>query len=356
MLSAVDEPAGSPWARRLAGRFEQLVVESESLAGNPLGDPVRRPLYVYSSPGVAAGQLTGVNAVYLLQGFGGQLDAWLARKPFERTIVERIDAMFAAGESPDAVIVFVDAWTSLGGSQFLNSTATGNYLDYVCDEVVTFVDARYPTAAAAAHRALCGHSSGGYGALVLPMLRPDRFGALVAYAPDTLFEACYMPDFARAVRVLRDHYGGSYERLLADARGSERFDWARWAPAVAAYAMAAAYSPDPDPGRVGAVLLPFDVATGEVIDEVWARWLDHDPVRMARRHAQALRGLRHIHLGAGRSDESMLDVGTCAFAHELDRLGVAHTLELFDGGHGGLSRRYPAGLASLLASLRDMGD
>ena len=51
-------------------------------------------------------------------------------------MVERLDAMFAAGDCPDAIVVFVDAWTAYGGSQFLNSTATGRYLDYLCDEIV----------------------------------------------------------------------------------------------------------------------------------------------------------------------------------------------------------------------------
>ncbi len=353
-LSQVDEPLGPPWRRPLAGRFEQLVVESEVLAGNPLGDPTRRPLYVYSSPGVAAGTARCVSCVHVLQGFSGQLDGWLARKPFEPLFVERLDAMFAAGDCPDAVVVFVDAWTSLGGSQFLNSTATGNYTDYLCDEVVPFIDSRYPTTAGRDQRAVTGHSSGGYGALVLPMLRPETFGALVAHAPDTLFEACYMMDFPRAVRVLRDSYEGSYEKLLADFVAADTFNWGRWGEALNAYAMAAAYSPDPD--RPGKVLLPFDTGTGKLIPEIWERWLEHDPVRMAPRHAEQLRSLGHIHVEAGRGDEYMLDVGSAAFSAELDALGIEHSFELFDGAHGGVSYRYAPAIHRLLLTLRDLED
>ena len=353
-LRQIDEPVGAPWRRPLAGRFEELVVESEALAGNPLGDPTRRPLYVYSSPGVAAETAADVSCVHVLQGFSGQLDGWLARKPFEPLFVERLDAMFAAGDCPDAVVVFVDAWTSLGGSQFLNSTATGNYMDYVCDEVVPFVDGRYPTAPVRERRAVSGHSSGGYGALVLPMLRPDTFGALVAHAPDTLFEASYTMDFPRAVRVLRDDYDGSYEKLLADFSQADSFDWGRWGEALNAYAMAAAYSPHPD--RPGKVLLPFDTRTGKLIPEIWERWLAHDPVRMAPRHAEQLRGLRHIHIEAGRSDEYMLDVGSGAFSAALNALGIEHSFELFDGGHGGISYRYAPAIRSLLLALQDLED
>ncbi|HEX3802713.1 MAG TPA: alpha/beta hydrolase-fold protein [Solirubrobacteraceae bacterium] len=348
-LREAQEPLGQPWQRPLKGSFEQLVVESEALAGNPLGDPVRRPLYVYSSPGVAAGRATDVACVYILQGFSGQLDAWLARKSFEPTTVERIDATFAEAGCPEAVVVFVDAWTSLGGSQFLNSSATGNYTDYLCDEIVPFIDARYPTAGTRDRRAVTGHSSGGYGALVLPMLRPDTFGALVAHSPDTLFEASYLGDFAKVVRVLRESYDGSYEALITDATYSDTFDWDRWGEAINTYAMAAAYSPDPQ--RPGNVLLPFDTHSGKLIDDVWRRWLDHDPVRMAPRHADELASLRHIHVEVGRSDEYMLDVGTVAFSRELDALGIAHTLELFSGGHGGNSHRYGPAIRQLLLAI-----
>src|SRR6202034_356078 len=106
--------------------------------------PAERPLYVYLPPGLAQ-RGDPVPSVYVIQGFTGQLDMVVSRSAFEPTFVERLDAMFAAGECPDAVVVFVDAWTRRGGSQFLNSTSTGRYMDYLCDEVVPFVDERYPT-------------------------------------------------------------------------------------------------------------------------------------------------------------------------------------------------------------------
>ena len=39
-------------------------------------------------------------SVYVIQGFTGQLDMWLSRQAFEPTMIERLDAMFAAGELP----------------------------------------------------------------------------------------------------------------------------------------------------------------------------------------------------------------------------------------------------------------
>jgi hypothetical protein len=349
-LRELDGSPGAPWERPLAGTLDRLVVDSELLAGNPLGDPARRPLYVYRPPGVRrGGDGRSLPSVYVIQGYTGQVDMWLSRSAFEPNLVERLDAMFAGGECPPAVIVFVDAWTSRGGSQFLNSSSTGRYLDYLCDEIVPFVDAHYPTVPDRAHRGISGKSSGGYGAMVVPMLRPDVFGALASHAGDALFECCYQRDFPVAARSLRDHFDGSYEVLHQRLARADHFDFKRFAPAFELYAYACAYSPDPE--RPGHPLLPFEIATGRLVDAVWARWLELDPVRMAPRHAQALAGLRHVHLDAGRGDEYYLDLGAQAFSSELSTLGVEHTLELFDGRHGGISYRYPGAIRELVLAL-----
>jgi S-formylglutathione hydrolase FrmB len=347
-LREVEGPAGAPWERPLHGTLDRLVVESELLAGNPLGDPARRPLYVYRPPGVELDHPRPLPSVYVIQGYTGMVDMWLNRTPFEPAMVERLDAMFAAGECPDAIVAFVDAWTAYGGSQFVNSASTGPYMDYLCDEVVPFVDARYPTLAGRDHRGLTGKSSGGYGAMVVPMLRPDVFGGLASHAGDALFEHCYINEFGKTARKLRDDFESSWEVFFEQMTKADRFDFDRFAP-VMTYGCAAAWSPDLD--NPGKALMPFDVATGRLIDDVWALWLEKDPVRMAPQRADALRSMRRIYLDAGKADEFYLDLGAQAFAAELDKLGVAHTLELFDGKHGGLTYRYPGAIRQLVLAL-----
>ena len=279
VLTEVDGPAGAPWERPLAGALDKLVVESELLAGNPLGDSERRPLYVYRPPGVEAGAGESVPAVYVIQGYTGQVDMWVDRSAFEPNMIERLDAMFAAGECPDAIVVFVDAWTRYGGSQFLNSAGNGRYLDYLCDEVVGFVDERYPTIPGPDHRGIAGKSSGGYGAMVVPMLRPGVFGALASHAGDALFECAYLPEFPQAARALRDHFEGSYENFIERFESADRFDFDKQGTLIEMYGYALAYSPDLE--RPGKPLIPFDLETGAVIEDVWAKWLALDPVRMA---------------------------------------------------------------------------
>jgi hypothetical protein len=346
-LRDIEGPPGAPWNRSLRGRLDTLTVESELLADNPLGDPVGRPLYVYLPPGVADdGEYV---SVYVIQGFTGQLDMWLNRFPAEPTMIERLDEMFASNDCPPAVVVFVDAWTSYGGSQFINSASTGPYMDYLCDEVVPFVDGRYPTAAGRNHRGLTGKSSGGYGAMVVPMLRPDVFGALASHAGDALFEACYAPDFPAVARKLRDDFDDSFDVFFEKFRAAETLDFDRFGKPFETYGYAACYSPDEaNPGKA---LLPFDIGTGRIVEEIWARWLAWDPVRMAPHHGDALASMKRIYLDAGKSDEWFLDLGATAFARELDGLGVEYSLDLFEGTHMGIQYRYPGAIAELARAL-----
>jgi S-formylglutathione hydrolase FrmB len=344
---ALRETEGSsPWERPLRGALDRLLVESECLAGNPLSDPSQRPLWVYRPPGLGDDP---VPTVYVIQGYMGQVDSWANRAPFEPSMLERLDEMFASGDCPPALVVFVDAWTAYGGSQFLNSTSTGRYLDYLCDEVVPFVDGRYPALPGRDHRGLTGKSSGGYGAMVVPMLRPDVFGALASHAGDALFECCYQPNFPAAARKLRDEFDGSWDVLWERFRASDHVDMEQFEN-FDLYGYAAAYSPDPD--HPGKALMPFDVATGRLVDDVWAQWLERDPVRMAPLHADALRSMRRVYLDAGKEDEWYLDLGAQAFSEELDKLGVEHTLKLFKGKHGGLTYRYPGAIRELVLALR----
>jgi hypothetical protein len=241
-------------------------------------------------------------------------------------------------------VVLVDCWTSYGGSQFLDSPATGRYHTYLCEEVVPWVDERYRTLAAAAHRGVAGKSSGGYGAMVTPMLRPDLFGALATHAGDALFENCYQRDFAEAARSLQNHYGGSWQRFWEDFRSRPAFTRPADGVLVNSYAMAACYSADPD----GTIRHPYDLETAQLIPEVWARWLERDPVRMVRRHADALRSLRAVYIDAGRRDDYYLDLGALAFKRELERIGLREIFfELFDGRHEAIEYRYPVALRYL---------
>jgi hypothetical protein len=61
--------------------------------------------------------------------------------------------------------------------------------------------------------------------------------------------------------------------------------------------------------------------------------------------------MRCIYLDAGDSDEHFLDLGARAFGAERDRGGVEHTVEIFEGRHGGLEYRYPLAIRTLVDAL-----
>ena len=104
-----DGAAGAPWERPFHGTLDRLVVESELLAGNPLGDPAHRPLWVYRPPGVELDHPKALPSVYVIQGYTGQIDMWANRTFFEPTFLERLDHLFATGGCADAIVVLVDA-------------------------------------------------------------------------------------------------------------------------------------------------------------------------------------------------------------------------------------------------------
>ena len=337
-----------PWSYEAKGRTNEHVVDSRALRGNPLGDPHERPVWVSTPPGYDDDADRRYPSVYVIQGLTGQLDAWRNRSPFRRNFPELADDLFARGEAPPVIVVWVDCWTSLGGSQFLDSPGTGNYLTYLCDEIVPFVDERYRTIADRDHRGIQGKSSGGYGAMVVPMLRPDLWGGLATHAGDALFETCYLPEFRESARVLRDRYDGSYDAFWKDFRSRPAFSKDGDEHLLNDWCMAACYSADPD----GTVCLPFDTATGELIPEIWERWLGLDPVRMVPQHAETLRSMRAIYIDAGKKDQYFLDLGAEAYRRALEAIGVTDvSFELFDATHMAIEYRYPLSLGYLAERL-----
>jgi hypothetical protein len=270
---------------------------------------------------------------------------WRNRSPYRQPFPETADAVFARGEAPPALVVFVDAWTKYGGSQFVDSPGTGRYHSYLCDEIVPWVDANYRTLAAAPHRAITGKSSGGFGAMITPMLRPDLFGALATHSGDALYEYSYIPEFAKATRHLRD-YDGDIWRWWDDFQSRPSFTKPADHDLLMLLGVSACFSANKD----GSVDLPFEPDTGQLRPDVWQRWLDWDPIRMAPQYADALGAQRGIWIDAGTRDEWFLDLGAKAFRETLREIGVGdHVIqfELFDATHMGIDYRYPLSLAWL---------
>jgi hypothetical protein len=336
-----------PWSTDLAGRLDEHIFQSTVLRGNPLGDPAERPLWVYTPPGYDDEPERRYPSVYVIQGYTGHVTMWRNRQGYRQPFIETADAVFADGKAPPAIVVYVDAWTKYGGSQFVDSPGTGKYHTYLCDEIVAWVDAHYRTLDAPQHRGITGKSSGGFGAFITPMLRPDLFGGLASHAGDALYELVYVREFGDCVRFLRE-YDGDIWKWWADFSSRVAFTKKCDDTLLITLGVAACFSADDD----GTVRLPFDTKTGQLIPELWDRWLAWDPVRMVAKYADALRGLTAVWIDGGKNDEWYLDVGAEAVVAELAKIGVTDVaFELFEGTHMGIDYRYPQSLAYLARKL-----
>ncbi|MBI5597889.1 MAG: esterase [Elusimicrobia bacterium] len=327
----------------LAGKLLMETVGSVVLKGNPLGDPRLREVPVYLPPSYFEGTERRYPAVYFLQGFTG-LAKWTALShPWRENPIERFDRLIGEGRAPEAVLVMPDGFTRYGGGQYINSEGTGRYEDHLVCELVGYIDSKYRTRAVPAGRALMGKSSGGYAALVLSMRHPDVFGHCVSHSGDSLFEVSCAADFPNCVNALAA-YGGDFKKFLeafAAARDKDRLDHSLLNMA----GMASTYSPNPK-SPLG-FDLPFDPLTGQTVEEVFARWLEHDPVRLAAKHAKALKSLKTLYFDCGVKDEFHLHMGARALARELKRLKVPFVHEEHEGGHMNIPHRYDVGFARL---------
>jgi S-formylglutathione hydrolase FrmB len=265
------------------------------------------------------------------------------------TVPERLDRLVAEGAIPPCLGVFPDGWTALGGTQWIDSEGVGRYGAYVARDVVAEVDAAFRTVADRLARAVVGRSSGGYGALAMGRTHGDVFAHLAAHCADAYFEYCYLPELPKAAAALLDHgdaaawYAAMRRRAAETRPGGDDFT------VTSVLAMAAHYSPRP--GSPLGLELPFDAATGRIREEVWARWLAHDPVRFVPREAAAFRALASAWIDCGTRDEFHLRWGARMIAEALAAAGVEHVHEEYEGGHFGTAHRYEASLSWLVPRL-----
>lgn len=321
---------------------------SRVLEGNPLGDPHVRRIPVYLPPSYESAPERRYPVLFVLTGFGGRGRMLLNDNPWSPSLDDRMDALVAAGSASEAILVMADCFTRLGGSQYMDSAATGAYETHLIEELVPWIDARYRTLATREHRGVMGKSSGGYGALRLGMRHPEVFGALASHSGDLYFEYCYRGDVPKACSVIRA--AGGVRRFLErfesrPHKGKDDFT------AFNVLGMAACYSPDPA-GEMG-IALPWDPETAKFREDVWSRWLAHDPVQMLETpaHARALASMRLVYLDCGTRDEYHMHLGARMLAAALATKGIAHLHQEFDDGHMNVTYRYDVSLPLMTRAL-----
>ena len=322
--------------------------ESSALRNNPLGDPFVRKIPVYLPPSYSNNPDRRYPVVFMLHGFTGNSEMWLNVNSFYTpNVPQRYEKLIQSGDIGEMILVFPDGYTGFGGSQYLNSSATGRYEDYIIQDLVPYIDSRFRTKSHRESRAVAGKSSGGYGAIRLAMRRPEVFSAVVSHAGDMYFELCYKPDFPKVIKslgnyLLESNPIGKFLEAFTKADVKKEID------ALNILAMGACYSPVTT-GQEPYFELPFDFHTGELREDIWQMWLENDPVYMLKKpaFAEALKTQKLVYLDAGKHDEYNLHLGARVFTTHLQRLQIPHHHEEFDGGHMNINYRYDVSLSHI---------
>lgn len=298
-----------------------LMVESKSLKTNPLGDSHVRSNYVLKPRAVGR-----FPVVFHLSGYFGNGYQVFNFKTLEENLPETISRETAAKNIPLANHVFVDAMTSFGGSQFINSVGCGNYADYLQKDLVAAVDEHLSTRKEEHYRCLLGASSGGYGALFHVAQNKSPFGVAAAIAPDSVFEISLLADYYKVSEALKDI--PDVKSLQKKLKDSKFRDSKSFFPIMNAVAMALCYS---ETGK-GKISYPIDLNTGFIKAEEFAIWKKKDPVEFLEQKLKNLKDVT-LYLDVGRFDDYSLQFGVRRIHDLLKRNKIGHQYSEFDGGH-----------------------
>ncbi len=330
------------------GRLETLTIESAALRGNLLGDPAVRRVAVYLPEDYD--RSGGAYPLFVdLAGFLGSGLRHVGWQLFGPSVPQRIDRLVAAGRMGPVVAAFPDGFTSLGGNQYIDSAATGHWARFLLDEMVPRIEEHFRVRRGAAHRAVFGNSSGGYGALAHGMRHGDRWGAVACHSGDIGFDLVYRSDLPLVLDTLAQHDGEIVKFVEHVRRADKILDRERHV--LMLLAMAATY--DPDPAAPFGIRLPMDPHTAELNPERWACWLAHDPLWMIDEPAcQAnLRRLAGFFIDCGKRDPYRLLYGARHLSSKLEALEIPHRYEEFNDDHSGIDYRLDVSLPFLYAAI-----
>jgi len=345
-----------------SGTLVVLEHASAILKGNPLGDPHMRKVGVWLPPQYDQGNKRRFPVLYDLVGFTGSGLAHANWKPFGDNVPERAARLIREQKMGPAIIVFPDCFTALGGNQYVNSSAIGDYADYLTQEIIPFVDREFRTLAGREHRGCFGKSSGGYGAIIHGMKYAKYWGAIADHSGDAYFEFVYWHDWPNTLNELARHRArkrnsrgldkglddGRIRRFLNKVWQKEKLSTAE-GHALMNLCMAATY--DPDPRAPLGFRIPFNAESGEAIAERWRNWRRHDPIHLVSKYKNNLRSLRGIYIDCGWRDQYHIHYGSRILSQRLAEAGIRHRYEEFDDDHSDIDYRMDVSLPFLFRAL-----
>jgi S-formylglutathione hydrolase FrmB len=326
-----------------AGSVTRILVESSALKDNLLGDSPTRTVDVYTPAGAKP---HGLPLLVDLVGFTGSGLSHTNWAGFQENVPERLDRLIGEGRMPPVVVAFPDCFTRLGGNQYINSTATGAWEDFLLSEMLPSIETKFGCGGEG-RRGVFGKSSGGYGAITHALRHADIWAAAACHSGDMGFELCYLPDMPAVLRALAkvDNSTERWWREFEEAKKPPE----RSHQVVNALAMAASY--DPDPSQFLGMRLPVTLDTCELIPERWSNWSRHDPVIALETQSDNLRRLKALYIDCGESDQFNLLYGARRFTKRLRELDITHRYEEFPDNHTGIDYRMDESLPHLAKAL-----
>lgn len=309
----------------LAGAQSQVIdvtVHSAGLEHNLLGDPADQPVAIYLPDAYTREPERRFPVLYFLHGYSDPEPRHAAAEMFRSAM----DKLIASGSAQPMIIVLPSGVNKYRGSFYANSATTGNWDDYIVRDVVGYIDGHYRTFADAAHRAIAGHSMGGYGALTLAFRHPDVFSVVYAMSPcctDLVADSGPSnPAWAGAAAMKSPDD-------VPDALRNGHFFEAAFA------SMTAALAPDPAKKTFGD--LPFTVVDRQVKTdpEVYSRIAENMPANMVVPLLPKIARLKGIFIEYGAQENfTHIVLGARETAERLSDAGISNTLEVFQGDHG----------------------
>ncbi len=301
-------PATVPGARPVT--VERIKVHSAGIEGNMEGNSADRDVIVVLPPDYARNKTRRYPVVYALHGYSIGADQWTR----EIHVPASVEGAFARGVAP-MILAFPDSKTMHNGSMYSSSQTVGDFERFVSHDLIAAIDARYRTIPRREARGLAGHSMGGYGTARIGMKHADMYGAIYMMSP-----CCLSP------RMMARPEGTDEKLLtsLTSPRESEKLNWGQRAMLAAS----AAWSPNP---KNPPLYLDLPVKDGKMRDDITAKWLANTPLAFVDQYVAPLRSYRAIALDVGSQDGLKADAQ--ALHDAMDRYGIAHTFEIYDGDH-----------------------
>jgi enterochelin esterase-like enzyme len=325
------------------GTIHRLTLDSQVLKGNLLGDPAERMIDVYVPAGHDG---KGLPLLVDLVGFTAGGPTHTNWKNFAENVPERLDRLIGTGAMGPCVVAFPDCFTKLGGNQYVNSSAVGNWDDVLLTEAVPFVERQFGCGGFG-KRGVFGKSSGGYGAMVHALLHPDFWSAAAVHSGDMGFELMYRHEFVLVLRALAKSGAGIGPWIEEFWKAKKVKD--RDVHILMMFAQAASF--DPDPAAPYGVRLPVTTDTCELIPERWANWQKWDPLTLVETRGAGMKALKGLYIDCGDIDQYNLVYGARRMHRALERLGVAHVYEEFPDDHSSVDYRMDISLPFLVKAL-----